>query len=59
MDAKVKQIPFFLRGKDRKLNEVIHDVTPNEMVHFGNYLKEIQVKHKKEEKENGESKNKT
>ncbi len=59
MDAKVTRIPFFLRGKEKKLNEIIYDVTPNEMAHFGDYLKEIQVKHKKEEKENGESKDTT
>lgn len=51
MDAKVQKIPFYLRGKPRKLNEIIQDVTPEEMAHFGDYLKEIHVKTKKEEKD--------
>jgi len=61
MDAKVIRIPFLLRGKKKKLNEVIPNVTPDEMAHFGGkYLKEIQTKHnKKEDITNGESKNKT
>lgn len=50
MDAKVKKIPFHLRGQPRKLNEIIYDVTDEEMAHFGDYLKEIHIKTKKEEK---------
>lgn len=61
MDAKVIYIPFTLRGQWRKLNEVIPDVTPNEMAHFGGtYLKEIQTKHnKKEDITDGKPKNKS
>lgn len=59
MDAKVKQIPFKLRGVWRKLNEVIRDVTPDEMTHFGDYLKEVQTKTKKEVNKDVEPKTKT
>jgi len=61
MDAKVTCIPFLLRGKQRKLNEVIPNVTSDEMAHFGGkYLKEIQTKHnKKEDITDGKSKIKT
>lgn len=49
MDAKVKQIPFKLRGKKWELNEIVHNVTKDERTHFSEYL-EIQTKNKKEVK---------
>lgn len=45
--AKVIKIPFHLRGRQRELNEVIHDVSPSELAHFGGiYLETIVEKHK-------------
>jgi len=51
MNAKVIKIPFKLRGKKRKLNEEINDVTKYELALFPGYLKQINTKQKEKKKE--------